>query len=357
MISDTIVFIKTQFAGVHRWKDAPEDCVLLYWHRHMFHVEAHVFVSHDNRDVEFFDLQQRVDDIIFHKYAGRRFEDSCEQIARTIMTGLQETYRDPNTGKDRNGYNVACVQVSEDGENGATIHNVAAIQGDLVDDVEESEIDNSEDPEDKDAEEPLVDITADDKDDPFANKGFGELLRNKDGDEEYSLVAQVYGLPFIGLEAEGPFRKEPTLFLPGDCEPKMFKEAFRRVKDIVTQIYLGAGNRAFVRADLWDMIYGMFVGVQDGHIQTSVRLFTVEQKFICPTMKNWVTQWTKDFPACDDPSLLLVSHGYSNRDCLPPHYNKEVNGNEITWIAIASGIPSITTFKNDPLFKYDRFIF
>ena len=100
------VWVKTSFTGFHRWKDASAEVAYLRdWHRHVFHVRVMVEVTHDNRDVEFHLLKGKVDQYLKEDYADQHFEASCEQIAVNLL--------------DR--FNAALVEVSEDGENGATV--------------------------------------------------------------------------------------------------------------------------------------------------------------------------------------------------------------------------------------------
>jgi len=104
----TVVWIQTSFEGFHCWKDAPREVMFLRSdHRHIFHVKLGVQVVHQDRDVEFFQLKKRVDDFIKEHYQGKWFRYSCEQIAGQLLTKFDADF----------------VEVSEDGENGATVSN------------------------------------------------------------------------------------------------------------------------------------------------------------------------------------------------------------------------------------------
>ena len=76
-------------------------------HRHTFHVEAIAPVTHENRDVEFILLKQRVDRWIAaqidNKFDGRTHNWSCERWAREIAEA----------------FGFKQVSVFEDNENGA----------------------------------------------------------------------------------------------------------------------------------------------------------------------------------------------------------------------------------------------
>lgn len=100
------VWITTQFVGFHRWKDATgEQSFLKDWHRHVFHVKLSVLVTDSNREVEFIDLKNKVDDFLQRRLSQGKFEYSCEQIAEQLLKYFQAHE----------------VTVSEDGENGATV--------------------------------------------------------------------------------------------------------------------------------------------------------------------------------------------------------------------------------------------
>ena len=105
----TIVWVTTQFEGFHKWPAAPDEVGFLrLLHRHLFHVKVGVLVGHNDRDVEFFMLKRHVNDII-KMMAGDNM--SCEMMAEFILDKLDLLFN----------YDVLYVDVSEDGENGATI--------------------------------------------------------------------------------------------------------------------------------------------------------------------------------------------------------------------------------------------
>lgn len=100
------IYIQTQFEAQHRWKDAPKAQEFLRnWHRHIFHVKVAFAVTHNERQIEFFEAKHRVDDFIRDNFAKRQFELSCEAIAEHLLIYFR----------------AQSVEVSEDGENGAVV--------------------------------------------------------------------------------------------------------------------------------------------------------------------------------------------------------------------------------------------
>lgn len=60
---ESSIWVEERLPGFHQWPDAPPARRFLAdRHRHVFRVQAHVLVRHDDRDVEFFDLSDMVRD-------------------------------------------------------------------------------------------------------------------------------------------------------------------------------------------------------------------------------------------------------------------------------------------------------
>lgn len=122
--TDTIdtITVKTRFAGIHRYPDAPMEVDFLrHPHRHDFHVEVTIEVFHDDREIEFFMLKTRVDDYLkLYEEYNRGSCGSCETIARSLFTAI----RMAPWGKvpHLDSFRKLSVSVFEDGENGATIN-------------------------------------------------------------------------------------------------------------------------------------------------------------------------------------------------------------------------------------------
>ena len=112
----TTIFVTTQFEGIHCYPEAPDEVSFLRSpHRHMFHVRATLQVFHDDRELEFILVKRALNQFLKGDALQHR---SCEMIAREILNFLQAKY----------GVRSYSVEVSEDGENGATItHNVRKI--------------------------------------------------------------------------------------------------------------------------------------------------------------------------------------------------------------------------------------
>lgn len=108
MKTETLVVACNLIEGFHRWPNAsPRRRFLAALHRHIFRIETSFAVADDDREIEIFDAQERVEEFLTRKF-GRpcRFGDlSCEAIARTILE---------ETGAVR-------VEVREDGFGGAVV--------------------------------------------------------------------------------------------------------------------------------------------------------------------------------------------------------------------------------------------
>lgn len=109
----TEVFITAQFPALHRYADAPDEVAYLRnIHRHLFHVKVIFSVESQNRECEFFIEQLRLARLIEDLRENEdALEWSCEHWAVAILAALNAS-----------GHAASSVTVSEDGENGATVH-------------------------------------------------------------------------------------------------------------------------------------------------------------------------------------------------------------------------------------------
>lgn len=96
--------------GVHYWPNAKN--YLQYPHRHLFHFRVEMSVTDSDREFEFIafgrNLQYQTERGIF---GTEPVTFSCETIAEKVVRHLIEVFGDRDY----------TVEVSEDGENGATI--------------------------------------------------------------------------------------------------------------------------------------------------------------------------------------------------------------------------------------------
>jgi len=105
MIIKTQVWTTLEFVAFHAWKNAKgKEAYLRFKHRHKFYLKAGVFVTGLDREVEFINLQEKIQAYIRKKYEYKTGEWSCEMIATDILKQ----------------FDLDEVSVSEDGENGST---------------------------------------------------------------------------------------------------------------------------------------------------------------------------------------------------------------------------------------------
>lgn len=104
------ITVITQFEGFHAWPQAPDEVEFLrYKHRHLFGVSVTLEVMHNDRELEFFLVKKKVDELI-DLLVDKEDVGSCEMCASQLATALHQVY-------DR----FVSVTVSEDKENSATV--------------------------------------------------------------------------------------------------------------------------------------------------------------------------------------------------------------------------------------------
>jgi len=115
------IFVRFQKEGIHCYPAAATDPALATGdeydvsflaspHRHIFHFEVTIQVFHNDRDIEFIQFKRWLENL----YAGGTLElnyKSCEMISDDLYEQIAARY--PERG--------IIINVSEDGENGATI--------------------------------------------------------------------------------------------------------------------------------------------------------------------------------------------------------------------------------------------
>lgn len=118
------ITVVNDFIGYHQYAQAPEDVAFLRaWHRHHFIIKTSLSVEHNDRDIEFFELQDKVHrfilqrfgerplDVVVEDYLPGIFLESCEDCAEELVNYLRE----------ETGRNFIEVSVSEDNECEATV--------------------------------------------------------------------------------------------------------------------------------------------------------------------------------------------------------------------------------------------
>jgi hypothetical protein len=119
--NQSFIYVKFQKEGIHCYPAAATDPKLATGdeydvsflgtpHRHIFHFKVSIEVFQDDRDIEF---------IQFKRWLEKCYNDgilelnhkSCEMIARELNTTITARYPGRKT----------IIDVSEDGENGATL--------------------------------------------------------------------------------------------------------------------------------------------------------------------------------------------------------------------------------------------
>lgn len=107
----TSIIVRDHYEFCHRYADAPQEVLFLRnLHRHIFNYEVELEVFHDDRELEFIMVKNRlrefIDEVDWPNTA------SCEQMATDIGKYLRDMY-----GFDR----ALSVSVFEDNENGAKV--------------------------------------------------------------------------------------------------------------------------------------------------------------------------------------------------------------------------------------------
>lgn len=110
----TRIIIRTRWSGLHRWSDAPEEVKFLgSFHRHEFHIELEIEVHHNDRELEFFIVKNRLNKHLLQW--PEQSDRSCEMMARDIIEWTRKEF--PHAK-----YRTINCSVFEDGENGAKVY-------------------------------------------------------------------------------------------------------------------------------------------------------------------------------------------------------------------------------------------
>lgn len=115
---EKFIGVKTSFVGLHRWKDAPEDKVIKFLrdlHRHQFHIQLLFAVTHEDRQLEFFETELYVREIVNLLYGRDEIKNlgnrSCETIGMDLYEHMTDPYRK----------SLQSIKVMEDEENFALL--------------------------------------------------------------------------------------------------------------------------------------------------------------------------------------------------------------------------------------------
>ena len=117
-VAQRMIWVKFEKEGIHKYPAALEDPKLAdvfflgYPHRHIFHFRVSISVFHNDRDIEFIQFKRWVEGLYNSENAVLELDyKSCEMIADDLYRQINLKYP---------GRHVT-VDVSEDGENGASI--------------------------------------------------------------------------------------------------------------------------------------------------------------------------------------------------------------------------------------------
>lgn len=112
MITNRQIFVQFTKEGIHRYPDAPRGVEFLKnLHRHIFHFRVVIDVFHNDRDIEFILFKRELEALYSEQTLQMDFK-SCEMLAEDLIDYISKKYP---------GRKIS-VEVSEDGENGATLY-------------------------------------------------------------------------------------------------------------------------------------------------------------------------------------------------------------------------------------------
>ena len=116
------IFVRFQKEGIHKYPAAATDPALATGdeydvsflatpHRHIFHFEVMIEVFHNDRDIEFIQFKRWLENQYSQGILALDYK-SCEMISDDLYEVIATRYPNRNI----------VISVSEDNENGATIH-------------------------------------------------------------------------------------------------------------------------------------------------------------------------------------------------------------------------------------------
>jgi len=116
MIKSRTIFVTFQKEGIHKYPAAATDpklesvSFLGVTHRHIFHFRVTLDVFHNDRDVEFIMFKRELEALYGNGTLQMDYQ-SCEMLAESLIEYISSKYPERKIS----------VEVSEDGENGATL--------------------------------------------------------------------------------------------------------------------------------------------------------------------------------------------------------------------------------------------
>ena len=116
------IFVRFQKEGIHKYPQAATDPTLATGdeydvsflatpHRHIFHFEVTIEIFHNDRDIEFIQFKRWLENQYSQGILALDYK-SCEMISDDLYEVIATRYPNRNI----------IITVSEDNENGATIH-------------------------------------------------------------------------------------------------------------------------------------------------------------------------------------------------------------------------------------------
>jgi len=127
MIKSRTIFVTFQKEGIHKYPAAATDpklesvSFLGVPHRHIFHFRVTLDVFHNDRDIEFIMFKRELEALYGNGTLQMDYQ-SCEMLAESLIKYISTAYPERKIS----------VEVSEDGENGATLE---YIPEDTFDDI------------------------------------------------------------------------------------------------------------------------------------------------------------------------------------------------------------------------------
>lgn len=123
--NNKMIWVKFTQEGIHRYPAALTDPKLAtgdeydvsflgHPHRHIFHFQVWISVTHDDRDIEFIQFKRWLQNLYGNGIIHLDYK-SCEMICNELYEQISSRY----PGRD------VWIEVSEDGENGALVKWVA----------------------------------------------------------------------------------------------------------------------------------------------------------------------------------------------------------------------------------------